>query len=82
MEEEREITQGDKVRLRLNPHLSTLGITPELMEYDGGTFRVKRIRKVKAAASSIYKGVYYELKGCVSAEGVPFAILREWLQPI
>ena len=43
---------------------------------------MKRIRVVKAAGNGTNRGIYYELKGCESDLGVPFAVLREWLLPV
>ena len=78
---EREVSKGDKVVLRLR-QVAAPGITPELRKLDGKTYRVKRIRTVKAAGASTNRGTYYELKGCESDLGVPFAVLREWLLPV
>lgn len=82
--EEREVRKGDKVVLRLKPHVSAIGITPELRAFDGSTFRVKRVKQIKAKQehARVVYGIYYELRGCESALGVPFSILREWLLPV
>ena len=80
--EELELNKGDKVKLRLGT-VASFGITPGLRALDGRTYRVKRVKQIKARreqAPAVY-GIYYELKGCESAAGVPFAILKEWLRP-
>lgn len=81
--DEREVHKGDKVVLRLRA-ASSSGITPGLRALDGRTFRVKRVKQIKTRrehAPAAY-GIYYELRGCESALGVPFAILRERLLPV
>ena len=79
---DKELKKNDKVVLRIRTATPTPGITPGLRDLDGKTFRVKRIRTVKAATTSQSRGIYYELKGCESARGIPFAVLREWLLPV
>lgn len=79
---DKELKKNDKVVLRIRTATPTPGITPGLRELDGKTFRVKRIRVVKAEEASSNRGTYYELKGCESAQGAPYAILREWLLPV
>lgn len=79
---DKELRVGDKVTLQIRASARPVGVTPGLLALNGKIFSVARIRVVKVAEASTNRGTYYELKGCESARGVPFAVLREWLQPV
>ena len=79
---DKELRVGDKVTLQIRASAQQVGVTPGLLALNGKIFFVARIRVVKVAEASTNRGTYCELKGCESARGVPFAVLREWLQPV
>ena len=71
----REFEVGDPVLLTLDPP-GPVGITEGLLQYQDMRFRISKSKSFKG------KGSYYELKGCVSDEGIPYAITGDWMRPI
>lgn len=66
--------------LRLDPNpLTSLGITPGMRKWDECIFTISKIKRSKHP--SINGPVYFELEGCVSEYGVPYAITRDWIVP-
>lgn len=75
-----DMKMGDLVLLTLEPG-NRNGITRGLREYEGRKFRISKVRTLKGQ-SMANRGTYYELKGCVSKEGIPYAISPMWIQPM
>ena len=67
-----EYKKGDLVLLTLASP-GTVGITTGLMKFKDRKFRISRVRTVR-------HHVYYELNGCVSGEGIPYAVTADWIQ--
>ena len=73
---------GDPVLLTLDSP-GDLGITDGLKRYKDRRFRISRVGTIAPKTGSPwYRGIYYELDGCVSEKGVPYAITEDWIQPI
>lgn len=78
---QRELFEGDEVLLLLDPN--DLGVVPGMMRWNECVFRISKAvyasqRGFPAGRNGI---IYFELEGCNSEYGVPFAILREWVHP-
>ena len=58
-----------------------IGITPGLLKYKDRKFRIEKVRHVKGQTKTNC-GTYYELKGCETDCGIPYAIMPSWIQPI
>ena len=69
----RELNVGDSVILVVCPN--DLGAVPGLLKYADRRFRISKVVNFGA------KGGYYELKGCASEEGIPYAIAPGWIVP-
>ena len=78
-----ELKVGDLVLLTLDSP-GSLGITYELERFKDRKFRISKIRQVHPGGktSPWFRGIYYELDGCVSEKGVPFAVTEDWLMPM
>lgn len=59
----------------------SIGVTKGMTKYDGRKFRISKVRKL-IGQTMANRGVYYELKGCESEHGIPYAISPLWVQPI
>ena len=68
------IEVGDKVLLQMG--VTAFSEAPKgLQRWDGCQFIVSRKKSVRNC-------VYYELKSCKSAEGIPYTILEDWIVPM
>ena len=77
---QRQLFEGDEVMLRLDPNpLTSLGITPGMRKWDECVFRISKIKY--SNHPSINGPVYFELEGCVSEYGIPYAVTRDWIIP-
>ena len=77
----RELHVGDPVLLTLDSP-GPVGITDGLRAYKDRRFRISRIKSFAGDGRSQTRGVYYELKGCVSEHGVPYGVTIDWIAPI
>ena len=75
----RDYKVGELVLLTLG--VGYVGITPDLLKYKDRKFRIQSVHFVQGQSKTNF-GVYYELKGCVTKYGVPYAILPSWIQPM
>ena len=75
-----EFNIGDPVLLTLDSP-GTVGITAGLRKYQDRRFAISRIKQVVVGAGML-RGTYYELQGCVSDHGLPYAVTLDWIQPI
>lgn len=76
----REYKVGDPVLLHLRSP-GSVGITQGLMKYKDRRFRISKI-VYRVGTGATNRGVYYELKGCVTEFGIPYAVLEDWFQLI
>ena len=76
----KELKVGDPVLLTLDVP-GTVGITAGLRKYQDRRFAISRIKQVVVGAGML-RGTYYELRGCVSDEGVPYGVTGDWIMPI
>lgn len=76
-----EFKVGDPVLLTLDS-LGPVGITDGLRAYKDRRFRISRIKSFAGDGRSQTRGTYYELKGCVSEQGVPYGVTEDWFEPI
>lgn len=78
----KEYNIGDLVLLTLGS-VGEVGIVPGLAEYKERKFRISKVKTIipknKSAGS---RATYYELKGCVSEAGIPYAVTQDWVQPM
>lgn len=78
----KEYNIGDLVLLTLDSP-GEVGITKGLADYKERKFRISKVKTIipknKSAGS---RATYYELKGCVSEAGIPYAITQDWIQPM
>lgn len=78
----KEYNIGDLVLLTLDSP-GEVGITKGLEDYKERKFRISKVKTIipknKSAGS---RAIYYELKGCVSEAGIPYAIAEDWIQPM
>ncbi len=58
-----------------------IGITPGLLKYKDRKFRIEKVCHIKGQTKTNC-GTYYELKGCVTEYGIPYAIMPSWIQPV
>lgn len=58
-----------------------VGITPRMLKYKDRKFRVARVKHIKGQTKTNH-GTYYELKGCVTEYGIPYAIMPSWIRPM
>ena len=77
----KEFNIGDLVLLTLDS-TGTVGITDGLREYKDRKFRISRIKSVPSGTQSGALSTYYELKGCASDMGVPYAVTADWMVPM
>jgi len=75
-----EFKVGDPVLLTLDSP-GDLGITNGLKRYKDRRFRISRVRTIQGG-KAVTRGTYYELKGCVSEQGVPYGVTEDWFEPI
>ena len=75
-----EFNVGDLVLLTFDTG-GYIGITPGLLRYKDRKFRVAKVRCVYGQSKTNH-GTYYELKGCETNCGIPYAIMPSWIQPI
>lgn len=75
-----EFKVGDPVLLTLDSP-GPAGITEGLKHYQDMRFRISRVRTIQGG-KTVTRGTYYELKGCVSDEGIPYAVTEDWIRPI
>lgn len=74
--------EGTRVQIILPEEDSTDGkLTAPLRKFDGMVTKVARkvILRKRAVGSSACYGAYYELDGCFSEYGMPYAFLEEWI---
>lgn len=76
----REFKAGELVLLTLDS-AGPVGITEGLKQHQGKVFRIKKTIGLKISDKGWYES-YYELAGCVSKHGKPYAITGDWLKPI
>lgn len=76
----RELKQGDLVLLTFNVG-GYIGITHDMLKYKDRKFRISKVKHLKGQ-SAANRGMYYELKGCVSKHDIPYAIMPSWIQPM
>lgn len=50
-----------------------------LRKYDQMIFKVSKVTRLRARNNQPIYWTYYELKGCESEKGVPYAIPTDWL---
>lgn len=79
----REYKIGDRVQLEI-PSRHMDEAPPGLRAFDGCEFEISRIVVVGHGRNvpGSMRGVYYELDGCVSAEDVPYGLIKDWLVPV
>ena len=78
----KEFKPGDSVLLTLDSP-GTVGITQGLLRFKDRRFAVSRVRRIKGiSGAGDLRATYYELEGCVSDEGVPYAVTADWIEPI
>ena len=58
-----------------------VGITDGLRHYQDRIFRISRAKTFQGSNVTT-RGTYYELKGCVSDKGIPYAVTMDWIRPI
>ena len=75
-----EFNVGDLVLLTFDTG-GYIGITRNMLKYKDRKFRVSRVKHLKGQ-SAANRGMYYELKGCVSKHDIPYAIMPSWIQPM
>lgn len=76
-----EFKVGDPVLLTLDSP-GPVRITEGLKHYQDMRFRISRIKSFPGDGRSQTRGTYYELKGCVSEQGVPYGVTEDWFEPI
>ena len=76
----RDYKVGELVVLTLDSP-GSVGITDGLKRHQGKVFRIKKAVGLKVSRNGWYES-YYELAGCVSKYGKPYAITGDWLKPI
>lgn len=76
----REFKAGELVLLTLGSP-GPVGITEGLKRHQGKVFRIKKTVGLKVSKNGWYES-YYELAGCVSEHGKPYAITQDWIKPI
>jgi hypothetical protein len=74
----REYAVGHRVMLILT---GVRGISGDLKKYNNECFNVSKIKHI-TNTRTCQTHTYYELAGCVSPKGVPYAIEPEWLYDI
>lgn len=75
-----EFKPGDLVLLTFETG-GHVGITQDLLRYKDRKFRVSRVKRIKGQTKT-NNGTYYELKGCESEYGIPYAIMPGWIVPM
>ena len=75
-----EFKVGDLVLLTLGSG-GFVGMTQGLLKYKGRKFRIKSVHHVQGQTKTNC-GIYYELKGCVTEYGIPYAITPDWIRPM
>lgn len=75
-----EFKVGDLVLLTFESG-GFVGMTQGLLKYKGRKFRIKSVHHVQGQ-SKTNCGIYYELKGCVTEYGIPYAIMPYWIRPM
>lgn len=76
-----EYKVGDLVLLTMNSP-GTVGIVYGMMKYQGRKFRVSKVVRLSPNGKYHNFGTYYELKGCVTEYGIPYAIMPSWIVPM
>ena len=76
----RDYKVGELVLLTLDSP-GPVGITEGLKRHQGKVFRIKKTVGLRLSEAGWY-GTYYELSGCVSEAGKPYAITQDWIKPI
>jgi hypothetical protein len=76
----REFHTGQLVVLTLDSP-GPVGITDGLRHYQDRIFRISRAKTFQSSNVTT-RGTYYELKGCVSDKGIPYAVTMDWIRPI
>ena len=78
----KEYNIGDLVLLTLDSP-GEVGIVPGLADYKERKFRISKVKTIipknKSAGS---RATYYELTGCESEKGIPYAITEDWIMPM
>lgn len=77
----REFKAGELVLLTLDSP-GPVEITPGLRRYKDRKFRIKKVVSLRLSTSTMWYGTYYELAGCVSRAGVPYAVTGDWIRPM
>jgi len=75
-----EFSVGDLVLLTFDTG-GYIGITRDLLKYKDRKFRVSRVKRIKGQTKTNF-GTYYELRGCESEYGIPYAIMPGWIVPM
>lgn len=76
----RDFKAGELVLLTLDS-AGPVGITPGLRRYKDKKFRIKKVVSLRLSTSTMWYGTYYELAGCVSRAGIPYAVIGDWIRP-
>ena len=69
---------GDSVLLTLRTP-GPVGITEGMRKYQDRQFEVSKVKTITQRGQFL---TYYELKGCVSEYGIPYAVTYDMLMPI
>ena len=78
----RSYQTGDLVLLTLD-RPGTVGITHGLKELKDRKFRISKIKAINPSGKAAgCRGFYFELKGCESEKGIPYAITEDWIMPM
>ena len=64
------------MQVRVNMDDESLLTNQMLKQYNGKIYEVSRVVKFKNSA------YFFELKGCESKHGIPYAFCREWLMRV
>lgn len=75
-----EFNVGDLVLLTFDTG-GYIGITRNMLKYKDRKFRVSRVKRIKGQSTTNF-GTYYELKGCETEHGIPYAIMPSWIVPM
>lgn len=76
----RDYKVGELVTLTLDSP-GSVGITEGLKRHQGKVFRIKKTIGLRISESGWYEP-YYELAGCVSRAGIPYAVTGDWIRPM
>lgn len=78
----RSYQTGDLVLLTLDSP-GAVGITHGLKQLKDRKFRINKIVAINPSGKNPgCRGFYFELKGCESERGIPYAITEDWIMPM